>query len=469
MKGNKLKITIWTLVIISICLVSFVGIYVQKSNKMENVVKDYKFSKDFTGYRQVIFEVSDALEVTDADGKLIGNTDQYDDSAIESNSYKKTDVKVNKEESLNKENYETVKKVFEKRLKALGVEDYNISLDKTDGKIYIQMPEDENSDRVVSNITETGKFEIKDSKENTVYITTNNLKSVKSMYQSTDNGVATYVQFTLNKEGKEILKKLTSNEYAKKETSSETNTTNETSNQENNETNTDSNSEESKEEEQKELSIYINGSNVTTTSFESPIQDGIIPLTIGQTSTDDDQISENMKSASTIAATINSGELPVVYKATSNQYLKNNISKTVERNIIIGIAVIVVLLIIFMIIKNKAKGILGAISYLGFIAVYLLLIRYTNVEISLSGIIAIALVGILDYILCMKLLPINKNDKQYKNEYIKFIAKIIPIFVISIVFIFMKWIEVSSFGMLTFWGIVLMIIYNIIVTRNLVD
>lgn len=461
MKGNKLKIIICTLVIISICLVSFVGIYVQKSNRMENVVKDYKFSKDFTGYRQVVLEVSDALEVTDADGKLIGNTDQYDDSAIESNSYKKTDVKVNKEESLNKENYETVKNIFEKRLKALGVEDYNISLDKTDGKIYIQMPEDENSDRVVSNITETGKFEIKDSKENTVYITTSNLKSVKSMYQSTESGVATYVQFTLNKEGKEILKKLTSNEYAKKATSSDTNTTNET--------NTDSNSEESKEEEQKELSVYINGSNVTTTSFESPIEDGIIPLTIGKTSTDDDQISENLKSASTIAATINSGELPVVYKVTSNQYLKKDISTNTIRNIKITVAIIIVLLLIFMIIKNNAKGILGVISYLGFIALYLLLIRYTNVEISLSGIIAIALIGILDYILSMKLLPIDKKDKQYKNEYIKFITKIIPIFVISIVFIFMKWIEVSSFGMLTFWGIVLIIIYNIIVTRNLVD
>ena len=257
------------------------------------------------------------------------------------------------------------------------------------------------------------------------------------------------------------MKKLTSNEYAKKATSSDTNTTNET--------NTDSNSEESKEEEQKELSVYINGSNVTTTSFESPIEDGIIPLTIGKTSTDDDQISENLKSASTIAATINSGELPVVYKVTSNQYLKKDISTNTIRNIKITVAIIIVLLLIFMIIKNNAKGILGAISYLGFIALYLLLIRYTNVEISLSGIIAIALIGILDYILSMKLLPIDKKDKQYKNEYIKFITKIIPIFVISIVFIFMKWIEVSSFGMLTFWGIVLIIIYTIIVTRNLVD
>ena len=58
MKGNKLKIIICTLVIISICLASFVGIYIQKSNRMENVVKDYKFSKDFTGYRQVVLEVS---------------------------------------------------------------------------------------------------------------------------------------------------------------------------------------------------------------------------------------------------------------------------------------------------------------------------------------------------------------------------------------------------------------------------
>ena len=470
MKGNKLKITIWTLLIVSVCLISFVGIYVEKSNKMQNIVKNYKLSKDLTGYRQIIFEVSDALEVTDADGKVIGNTDQYDDSAIKSNSYKKTEVKVNKDESLNKENYESAQKIFEKRLKSLGVEDYNISLDKTDGKIYIQIPEDENSDRVVSNITETGKFEIKDSKDNTVYITTSQLQSVKSAYQSTESGVTTYVQFKLNKEGKEILKNLTSNDYAKKETSSETNTTNDSSNESNNETdNTTSTEKDSNENEQKELSIYINGSNVTTTSFDEPIVDGIIPLTIGKSSNDNTQINENAKSASIIAATINSGELPVVYKVTNNQYLKKNISENLIRNMIIVAICAIVLLIVFMIIKNKAKGILGAISYLGFIATYLLLIRYTNVEISLSGIIAIALVVILDYILSMKLLPINKKDKQYKNEYIKFIAKTIPIFIISIIFIFMKWIEVSSLGMLTFWGIVLIMIYNITVTRNLVD
>ena len=102
MKKNKFKIAIWTLITVCVCLISFCGVYVRESNTMNNVIKEYKLSKEFTGYRQIVFEVSDALEVTDADGKLVGNTDKYDDSTISSNSYKKTDVKVNKDESLTK-------------------------------------------------------------------------------------------------------------------------------------------------------------------------------------------------------------------------------------------------------------------------------------------------------------------------------------------------------------------------------
>ena len=139
------------------------------------------------------------------------------------------------------------------------------------------------------------------------------------------------------------------------------------------------------------------------------------------------------------------------------------------RNTIIIIGTVFVILLIFMAIKYKSKGILGVISYLGFIALYLLLIRYTNVEISTSGIIGIILVGILNYMLNMKMIPIDKQDKVYKKEYIKCIAKIIPIFILSIIFIFMKWLPISSLGMVVFWGIVLIVIYNAIVTKNLMD
>ena len=80
MKYKKLKLVTKILAIITICLIAFVGIYAQKSNKMENLVKDYEKSKDFTGYREITFDVSDATKVLDESGNVVGNTDTIDDS-----------------------------------------------------------------------------------------------------------------------------------------------------------------------------------------------------------------------------------------------------------------------------------------------------------------------------------------------------------------------------------------------------
>ena len=83
MKGKKLRVITQILAIITICLISFIGIYKQDANKMKNQVKDYELGKDLNGYREIVLEVSDANEVLDSDGKVVGNTDQYNDSSIE--------------------------------------------------------------------------------------------------------------------------------------------------------------------------------------------------------------------------------------------------------------------------------------------------------------------------------------------------------------------------------------------------
>ena len=454
MKKGKLKLITKILAIIVICLVSFIGIYVQKYNKMENIIKGYSVSKDLSGYRQMIFEISDATEVLDSDGHVVGNTDNYDDDTIESNSYKKTDTAVNSEENLNKENYESTKKIFEKRLEAFGVEDYTLSLDKTTGKMYLQIPEDSNTDRVVSNITEIGDFEIKDSEDGTVYITNQNLKKVSAMYNTTDSGTTVYLDIQLDKEGTSILKELSLNQYATI----------------GDETLTEEEETENEEVVQKEITLAISGNDIVTTSFDDPITDGVIDLSMNSESTDNEEINETLKTTSTIVTLLENGELPLVYKVTENQYVTTEISNTLIRNTIIVAVTILAILLVFMIIKNKLRGLLGVISYIGFVALYLLLIRYTNVAISISGAIAIAIVCIINYILNMKLLSIDKEDsKLYKQKYIKFIAKMIPLLIISIIFIFMKWGTLSSFGMLLFWGIGLMMLYNILVTKNIVD
>ncbi len=472
MKKSKLKIITKILAILIISLISFVGIYVQKINRMENIVKDYKLSKDLEGYRQIILEVSDAKKVLDSDGHVIGNTNDYDDSTIETQKYKKSEESVNSQEQLTSENYELTKSIIEKRLKDLGVKDYNIGLDKQTGKIYLQIPENDETDSIVSNITESGTIELKDSEDKTVYITNQNLKKARTLYNTTESGTIVYLEIEFNKEGTSILKDLTSNEYAKKETeSTDTNTTtNETSEDTKTNETSDKESEEKKEDTQKEIALAISGTDVTTTSFETPIEDGKIDLSMNKASTDSETISDHLKSAATIATILNSGALPLEYTVEENQYVSTDISSDLIRNAIIVVAVVIVILLIYMIIKNKLRGILSAISFIGFTAIYLLLIRYTNVAIALEGIVAISLILLLNYLFSMKLLTVKSEDKKkYKEEYLQFIVKIIPILIISIVFSFTGWAVLNSFGMTMFWGILLMLVYNILVTKNIVD
>ena len=133
MKERKLKLITEITAIVVICLISFVGIYKEQANKMENQVKSYDLGKDLSGYRELVFKVSDATEVLDSSGKVVGNTDSYTDSAIESNSYQKTENKINAEQDLTEENYEKAKSIIQTRLKTLNVEDYNISVNKENG------------------------------------------------------------------------------------------------------------------------------------------------------------------------------------------------------------------------------------------------------------------------------------------------------------------------------------------------
>ena len=83
MKEKILRNITKILAILIICLISFVGIYVQRANRMENIVKDFALTKDLEGYRQIIIEVSDAVEVLSSEGKVIGNTDNYNDDALQ--------------------------------------------------------------------------------------------------------------------------------------------------------------------------------------------------------------------------------------------------------------------------------------------------------------------------------------------------------------------------------------------------
>ena len=61
----------------------------------------------------------------------------------------------------------------------------------------------------------------------------------------------------------------------------------------------------------------------------------------------------------------------------------------------------------------------------------------------------------------------NSVQKSVTETYKKFFSRIIPVCILAIVFCFIKWTPINSFGMITFWGIVIIAIYNATITNLL--
>ena len=58
----------------------------------------------------------------------------------------------------------------------------------------------------------------------------------------------------------------------------------------------------------------------------------------------------------------------------------------------------------------KVKGLIGSILAIGYMAVVLLVIRYTNVDLSIAGIASIIMIAIMNYILQIAIIE-NSNKK----------------------------------------------------------
>lgn len=471
---KKLKLLTIILGIILITMVAFFGVYVQVQNRMEDKVKDYSYAMDLKGARNIRLTVDDTTEtvIKDAEGKEVSDAENLTDEELTEKGYVKEEVKKNSDEVLNEENYKKSKTIIEKRLQKLGVDNYIVSLDEVSGDILIEIPENNSTDSIVSNMGTTGKFEIIDSETKEVLMDNNDIKRVRVMYGSnstgTSTGTAVYMDIEFNKEGTEKLKNI-SNTYVQTNTTNNTNTTNETS--------TEETTENTEEEATKEITMQIDGKEIMTTSFDETIETGRLQLSVGTTTTDMDTLNGYINQASSMAIILDNGNMPVTYTVASNEYILSDVTES-ELNIILYVMLaIVVISLIILIVRYKSQGIISAFSFIGLASIFVLLLRYTNVVISIESIFGIAVVLILNYIFVNKLLSKLKKEETvnkgiitniFKENYKEFFIKIIPVCIAVITFCFIKWEPISSFGMVMFWGILLIALYNISITNLLV-
>ena len=124
-----------------------------------------------------------------------------------------------------------------------------------------------------------------------------------------------------------------------------------------------------------------------------------------------------MNQARNMATVLDSGNLNIKYNLEKNQYILSDISKEDIVKIEVAVAIIALIGMIILVVKYKTRGLLAGISYIGLSAVYMLLVRYTNVVISIESIFGIITVLLLNYLFTHNLLEnINKIEKENKED-----------------------------------------------------
>lgn len=413
-QNNKISLKILgriltIIIIMLVSLGSFVGIFKLEQNAMKNIIPDYELGMDLYGARHIVAKVDDT----------------------------------NAEDMRTYDNYIKSKEIIEERLKFLEISDYLVMLDDATGEIDIEIPEDATTDYFAEYTGMQGKFTMTDDETSEVLLDNNSLKKASIQYGTSSAGTTVYLVIEFNKEGSSKLQEV-SKTYIKSTDSEGNDTT-------------------------KKVKMSIDDQTIMTTYFGEEMTDGIMQIPLG-TTTNATDIQNYLKQASNISVFLNTEPLPIKYSVDINRFEYSDITENTLKIATIVLASIFAIMLIYMIIKYKANGILGALANVGFLALLLLAIRYGKVTLTITGIAGIAIATIIEYVITMLVIKqynkdtdeatVNKNVNNVMSNSAKTIA---PILIMSVIFALIKWEQIASIGMVLFWAILLMIVYNAII------
>lgn len=460
-KSSKtLKITLVVLIVILLCIISFIGIYDKGGN---NLIKGYSMGRNLEGSRVIKYVASELDE--DLEDSAESNTEEIAEIDVEETENVNTDSdskditqnisdeEENKETTLTEENFIKSKEILQARIESLSVNDYEIRQNNETGDIYIILPDDSNIDSVKEVLSYTGSFEMKDADTNEVLLNNDDIASVKVGYGTSNNNqtsssVSAYLTINFNKEGKAKLSDISSR-Y------------NQTIDEEGNTI-------------EKKVSLTIEGNEIINTYFSEPMNEGKLQLSIGSSTSDTTQLQEYMEQGSKVAVVLDNGKLPLKYTLDEDEYIKSDITQNEIMIVVYVLIAIIALDIIYLIMKYKKNGVLSAISYITSIAIFLLLVRYTNTLLVIeSGVAFISLIILNHYLYTSILNRISKDSKQeevkraFKEIYKSCIDLLIVLLVIAVVFVYVTFVSINSIGMLLFWGIISILVANFIFGRTL--
>lgn len=435
------------------------GVYTRNLTSYESALPNYTIASEITGKRVTSFKLATEEKIYDKDGKEV---DEIPEGANEAD-YKKEEVNINSAENLTKENYKKAKEIFDGRLKELGVADYAVRLDEETGNIAVELPDNIITDTLLQYLLCKGDFAMQDSEDKTVLIEKSDIKNASVRYgnDQATGAVIVYVNIKFTNEGAKKLAEVSKN-YLKPDT-------------DNNQTNTVENAEstDTTSNEQSKVTITLEGNDIMSTYFADVMENGELPLQIGS-GTNNTTVYELATQAQVYAMLLNNGEMPLEYDIEITEYMTSGVSQTslyIAIGIVLGVAT---LLIIYLILKYKVNGLLSSIALVSSAAILLLMIRYTGTTISIGGLTAILALVLFDGYFIIKILKDIKDNPNKDNVrlityrvYLQKLDLIVVFLIIAVVFTFMPEVEVFSIGMTLFYGLISLIISNLIIMRQM--
>lgn len=482
-----IRVALLILAIVFLCILSFIGIYREKDGKQVNIIRDYKFANDFDKYYEFQIEPNrsarDEYVFVDKDGNLVREVPSYEKNEKlqaevkkepnldeikaqtgdeKANEYKieKRAFRYNKAEKLNEDEFRATRNKIVAILADQRITSYNVREDLSTGKFIFEVPQNEIKDLGVIRraLTQNGKFEVADSLTNRPYLTNKDLKDFKLLE---DQRFGLVIQLELNNEGKEKFKEVTtkySDMYKKV--------------QKENEELKKQNLESYKEKKAPELVIKISGEVMQKGPVHEPIENGLIQMAVGKVDKTSEDFGKYINEIEGIKSSLKMGEKPLEYDILSEKIIEARTDVKKAQALLIVIAGIFIMLAASLIIFFGFKGLLSAIALIGYLAIMLIVQRYSNIDLTVASIVGIILIYVLEFIFLV-LLNIELKDKTKDNLdfgsiYLKEYKEMIVVIITAIILTFSVHSELASFGMIVSLGIITSFIYNSLITKNLI-
>ncbi len=443
---KKLSLALMVLICILIIFVGFVGIYRKDLNTYSNIIPNYKLASDLKGATILELKVSDEKNTVyhDKDGNKVDESKITDENEKD---YTKEEVDVNSKESLTEENYKKSLEIFKERLKFLQVDQYSMDLDSKSGKIVLTF-EDDYPEDVESILPMEGKLEIIDSNTSDVILDYANVKSAEANYAQTEDGYTVYMDLKLTEDGIEKIKDI--DKYKTDETQGEE-------------------SEENKDTANK-LKVKFDSEEIEEVSFDDiSLNKNILRITILKNSNNTSSVNSKMNLLTVVSKLFNIGKTPVVYAIDAEEFVKTTIETKCVYGLVLFAVSIIVLIGIYFVIKYKFSGVLAIIGMATNVSLITILARITNITISLNSFAAVMGLIVLNTYLVSNILKEGQNTERtfsqnIKTAYIKSIDLIIISLIIFAVFAFNSMTVISSMGLLLFWGWLVVMLGNLLLT-----